>query len=301
MDSAAIQRVLVVGGGESGSQIALQFARFGIHASVLDLSQDQLESCRRRQKDVLDTLVSHAIVQDEDRGPILGRITFSDDAVALCRDADLVCECVTEDLDVKRTLLRQLDSLCPNETIFYDQHVLPGAFATSPRQWASRSSRGAAFPHAGLVRQRRRYHAPSRHGAGGCGYAAVLGAPHRSGAYRFASGKPGLRIQHDAVPAADVRHGSSGSRRRRFRGYRPVVDGRHQDAHRPLRHDRHHWFGYRLRHLETLVGNAGVHSGQTRGRPVGAPRRSAATGQKGGRRVLSLSPSRVRIGRLPGA
>src|SRR6185436_8402802 len=45
------------------------------------------------------------------------RLTFTTDIAAL-RDCDIVVEAVTEDLELKNRLWRELDSLCPPRTIF---------------------------------------------------------------------------------------------------------------------------------------------------------------------------------------
>jgi len=52
-----------------------------------------------------------------DRDATLARLSYVTDVAAL-KDCDIVIEAVTEDLELKNDLWKQLDALCPAHTIF---------------------------------------------------------------------------------------------------------------------------------------------------------------------------------------
>lgn len=143
MNAADIKRVLVVGAGESGVQIALQFARFEYSVQVLDISQDRLKVGRSRQCELLRTLVETSVVHVDQLPEIESRITYWDRKEDATRDVQLVCESVNEDLNVKRSLFRELDAICPRDTIFTTNtsYLLPSSMAHA----SGRPERLAAF------------------------------------------------------------------------------------------------------------------------------------------------------------
>ena len=53
----------------------------------------------------------------EQRDATLSRITFTTDLATL-KDCDIIVEAVTEDLDLKNELWKELDAVCPDHTIF---------------------------------------------------------------------------------------------------------------------------------------------------------------------------------------
>ncbi|MCH5372512.1 MAG: 3-hydroxyacyl-CoA dehydrogenase NAD-binding domain-containing protein, partial [Planctomycetes bacterium] len=74
MDATAIRKVLIVGAGTSGQQIALQFARFGFEVAVYDVQDAAVRSCRERSERLLQTLARDGVPGCEDPASILSRI-----------------------------------------------------------------------------------------------------------------------------------------------------------------------------------------------------------------------------------
>jgi len=65
----------------------------------------------------LDKFVEKGKLLAADRDAALGRLSYVTDVAAL-KDCDIIIEAVTEDLDLKNDLWKQLDALCPAHTIF---------------------------------------------------------------------------------------------------------------------------------------------------------------------------------------
>src|SRR5215218_841446 len=97
MNVSDMQRIAVVGAGLMGHGIALELAAHGFAVQLQDLDQAQLDRAR------------DGITPDE-AVAAPARITMGTDLRAAVTDADLVIEAVSEDLEVKRNLFRDLDA-----------------------------------------------------------------------------------------------------------------------------------------------------------------------------------------------
>jgi len=111
-----VQKVGIVGAGTMGSGIAIAFADAGFDVKIVETSEQALAAGKTRIADVYDRQVASgrltAAVRDErlqSIGYALGTSSLS--------DRDLVIEAVFEDLEVKRALFRDLDTILPPGTI----------------------------------------------------------------------------------------------------------------------------------------------------------------------------------------
>ena len=114
---APVTRVGVLGCGLMGSGIAQVAATSGFPTVVRDVTEALLERGRAGIRTSLDKLVEKAKLEPAAREAALARLSFTTDLAALA-DRDLVIEAVTEDLELKNALWRELDALCPAGTIF---------------------------------------------------------------------------------------------------------------------------------------------------------------------------------------
>jgi 3-hydroxybutyryl-CoA dehydrogenase len=112
-----IKKVGVLGCGLMGSGIAQTVAAAGFTTVARDVTQPLLDRGRAGILKSLGKLVEKGKLSAPDRDATLGRLTFRTDLEAL-RDADLVIEAVTEELELKNRLWQELDRLCPPHTIF---------------------------------------------------------------------------------------------------------------------------------------------------------------------------------------
>ncbi|MGH7630974.1 MAG: 3-hydroxyacyl-CoA dehydrogenase family protein [Gemmatimonadales bacterium] len=115
--SAGIRTVGVLGCGLMGSGIAQTAAAAGYRTIVRDTADEQLARGRAAIERSLMKLVEKGTATAADRDAALGRLAFTTDLVAVS-GADIVIEAVTEDLDLKNGLWRELDGRCPAATIF---------------------------------------------------------------------------------------------------------------------------------------------------------------------------------------
>lgn len=112
-----IRKVGVVGCGLMGSGIAQAAAAAGFDTVVRDVSEPLLERGRAGILKSLGRLVERGKTTGEARDAALARLRFATELSSL-NDRDIIIEAVTEDLDLKNGLWRELDRLCPPQTIF---------------------------------------------------------------------------------------------------------------------------------------------------------------------------------------
>jgi 3-hydroxybutyryl-CoA dehydrogenase len=104
-------------GGTMGAGIAIVAARAGYSTICHDVSQEALERCRQQADAFFSQSVKRGKMSSSDKEETLARMTMTTDLASVAK-VDLVIEAVFESLDVKRTLLRQLNGVCSPETIF---------------------------------------------------------------------------------------------------------------------------------------------------------------------------------------
>jgi len=114
---AEIKKVGVLGCGLMGSGIAQVAATAGYATVVREVAEAPLAKGKAGIVKSLDKFVEKGKMTQADRDQTLGRLSYVTDVAAL-RDCDIVIEAVTEELELKNDLWKQLDDLCPAHTIF---------------------------------------------------------------------------------------------------------------------------------------------------------------------------------------
>jgi 3-hydroxybutyryl-CoA dehydrogenase len=112
-----IRTVGVLGCGLMGSGIAEVIARAGYQTKVRELNDDLVAGGRARIEKSLGRAVEKGKLEGNVRDEVLGRISMTTDLESL-RDADIIIEAVTEDIDIKNEMFRTLDAVCPPHAIF---------------------------------------------------------------------------------------------------------------------------------------------------------------------------------------
>jgi 3-hydroxybutyryl-CoA dehydrogenase len=112
-----IQRVGVLGCGLMGSGIAQVAAAAGYETFVRDVAPAFLDRGKAGIEKSLAKLVEKGKVPAAERDATLQRLRFTT-AVPDLKACDIVIEAVTEDLELKNTLWKELDGLCAAGTIF---------------------------------------------------------------------------------------------------------------------------------------------------------------------------------------
>jgi 3-hydroxybutyryl-CoA dehydrogenase len=112
-----MDRILVVGAGAMGSQIAMVCALAGHDTTVTDVTDDALDRARSQLQARLDRDVAKERRTRQDVDAAFARLTFTTDLDAAAAGADLVIEAAVEKLDVKREVFARLDKAAPPHTI----------------------------------------------------------------------------------------------------------------------------------------------------------------------------------------
>lgn len=107
-----VTRVTVLGGGLMGSGIAQIFAARGVGVTVYDIDASVYKT-----PDTIRANLRRMQVDDARIEETLGRVTFCATLADSVAGAQIVFECVPEQLSLKQQLFRELDALCPQETI----------------------------------------------------------------------------------------------------------------------------------------------------------------------------------------
>jgi 3-hydroxybutyryl-CoA dehydrogenase len=112
-----IKTIFVIGAGQMGNGIAQVAAASGYDVYMRDIDQKFVDKGMAVITKNLDWLVGKEKLSAEGKEEILGRLhpTLELDAA---KDADLVIEAIIERLDLKLELFKELDGMCPENTIF---------------------------------------------------------------------------------------------------------------------------------------------------------------------------------------
>ena len=111
-----MKKIVVIGGGTMGLDIAQVFAKKGFDVVVRDISDEIIQASEARLNKSLDKLVAKGKMDEAGKAAITGKIAFTTD-LNLAADADLVVEAAIENLDIKKGIFAELDKICKPETI----------------------------------------------------------------------------------------------------------------------------------------------------------------------------------------
>jgi 3-hydroxybutyryl-CoA dehydrogenase len=111
-----MKKIVVIGGGTMGLDIAQVFAKKGYEVVVRDITDEIIKASEARLNKGLDKLVSKGKLDEAGKAAITGKMTFTTD-LNLAADADLVIEAAVENLDIKKSIFGELDKICKPETI----------------------------------------------------------------------------------------------------------------------------------------------------------------------------------------
>ncbi|MBN1104775.1 MAG: 3-hydroxyacyl-CoA dehydrogenase [Deltaproteobacteria bacterium] len=126
-----IERVLIVGAGTMGQQIALECALHGYDTVVYDLTQEILDKAIRRIAKLGSWYASKGRITEEQLQLALARISSTPDPAEAAQEVDFVSESIPEDPELKGRVLGQFHRLCPQMAVFTTNTstLLPSMFA----------------------------------------------------------------------------------------------------------------------------------------------------------------------------
>jgi 3-hydroxybutyryl-CoA dehydrogenase len=112
-----VKKIFVQGAGVMGSGITQVSAQAGYNVILMDVSNELVQKGMNSLDKGLQRGVEKGRISADDKSVILSRVHPTTD-LKEAKKADLVIEAVYEDLEVKKKVFRELDSICSPHTIF---------------------------------------------------------------------------------------------------------------------------------------------------------------------------------------
>jgi 3-hydroxybutyryl-CoA dehydrogenase len=112
-----MKNIAVIGSGTMGNGIAHTFAQFGYNVALIDISQPALDKAMATIAKNLDRIVAKGTITEADKANTLKNITTFTVMADGVKSADLVVEAATENVEIKLNIFRELDKVCPPNTI----------------------------------------------------------------------------------------------------------------------------------------------------------------------------------------
>ncbi len=112
------KKVMVIGAGTMGSGIAQVFATHGCEVVLNDIKDEFVAGGKAKIDKSLTKLVAKGKMTQEDKDAAMARVSgFVTRTKENMADIDLVVEAAIEDLKIKSAIFKELDELCPADTI----------------------------------------------------------------------------------------------------------------------------------------------------------------------------------------
>lgn len=111
-----MKKIGVLGTGTMGAGIIQVLAQSGYEVVLRARRQTSVDKGIANIVKNLDKLIKKEKITEADKNDILGRIHGSTE-IEIVKDADLIIEAATENMEAKKALFKELDELCKPETI----------------------------------------------------------------------------------------------------------------------------------------------------------------------------------------
>lgn len=112
-----VQTISVIGAGTMGNGIAHVFAQHGFKVTLVDVSMSQLDRAINTITKNLDRMVAKEVIRKELKDQTLANITIQTNMVEGVKDASLVIEAATENIELKLEIFEELDKCAPKTAI----------------------------------------------------------------------------------------------------------------------------------------------------------------------------------------
>lgn len=112
-----MKNITVIGSGTMGNGIAHVFAQNGYAVNLVDISEATLQKALATIGKNLDRQIAKGTLTEADKSATLGNIKTFTKIEEGAKNADLVVEAASENVNVKLAIFKQLDELCPANTI----------------------------------------------------------------------------------------------------------------------------------------------------------------------------------------
>ena len=112
-----MKNIAVIGAGTMGNGIAHTFAQFGYKVQLIDISEASLKRGMDTITKNLDRMVAKEKITEEDKQNTLDNLYTTTSIAKGVEYAGLVVEAATENVDLKLNIFRELEQVCPDDTI----------------------------------------------------------------------------------------------------------------------------------------------------------------------------------------
>ena len=108
-----IKNVSVIGAGQMGNGIAHVFAQAGFNVTLIDVSASQLEKAIATIGKNFDRQITKGTITEADKKNALDNITSQTDLAVGVKDAQLIVEATTENIELKLKIFKAIDEAAP--------------------------------------------------------------------------------------------------------------------------------------------------------------------------------------------
>lgn len=112
-----LQTISVIGAGTMGNGIAHVFAQKGFKVTIVDISLTQLDKAISNIGKNFDRQIAKGMVTEADKKEALSNINICSNISEGVKNAELVIEAATENIELKMQIFEEIDKLAPKEAI----------------------------------------------------------------------------------------------------------------------------------------------------------------------------------------
>jgi len=112
-----MKNIAVIGSGTMGNGIAHVFAQNNYSVSLIDISDKALEKALITIEKNLDRQILKEKITEEDKKSTLSNITIFQSLEEGVKEADLIVEAATENIDLKLSIFKEMDKYSPDHCI----------------------------------------------------------------------------------------------------------------------------------------------------------------------------------------
>lgn len=113
-----MKKVVVLGAGLMGNQIAMQIAKSGFQTVCYSRRLETIDKANAFTKGWFEKAVAKEKMTTEEADLAMSNLTFTTDLVKACTDADFVLETVADVLETKRKVLAEVVKIAPSHAIY---------------------------------------------------------------------------------------------------------------------------------------------------------------------------------------
>jgi 3-hydroxybutyryl-CoA dehydrogenase len=132
MEVKDVKKIAVFGAGTMGPSLALVFTVAGHDVALYSRKSETLDKALASVRASLDTLVEYGSFTRKHADDALARIKPTQSVSDAGGDADFVLETIAENKEAKAALYAELDTICPERTVFASNTSALDIFALMP-------------------------------------------------------------------------------------------------------------------------------------------------------------------------